>query len=397
MPSDFQSRFMNRMEHITKSGQTSTQQRSTTATPNIHFGAINNTTPTESVPQIPQTAEYVSTPAALSVHSSSQYNTSNSRSNMSNAIANNFFQQNETPYTPSQHQQSLHSNNGKLTAQQFQNYLNDFSPPHHIGIASPDPEYHQSQSYNPFTYSENNNLINADFTQPHYQDTQSEQFTRKYNTYARKPRTKTYSARTTKSTRKHRKRENKENNKNRPVSLEFSRKPRRIQYKPYTLNELQSLAPVNSGHASLGVDFEDEQLRKKSKNMKKVRDYAEIVGMKNKQHRPRQRVQPVRIKSKQEIAKEYAHCVSRVNREKLRKSAEMNRSSQSVLNSERDGYSYRAPPHFKRTGSATLKENNINSQYQSGHNTMQQKLTELQQLHQRNRAIAQHILHDTFG
>eukprot|EP01084_Bolivina_argentea_P229854 387849_1 len=323
MSSDFKSRFMNRMEHITRSGQTSSQNKSTTAVPNMNIGNVTN--------------------------------------------INNYQQS----YTPSpvyeDNNDNIHTHN-KPTAQQFQNYLNDFSPTYQTN----DHEYNYPD--NDYGYNNYNNHYNNNQLQ--YQETQSEQFNSiKYTKTINKiKRTKTNSA------RPHRKNNRLQIEKiNRPVSLAFSKKPRKIQYKPYTLNDYHLLAPVSSGNMSLGADLEDMELKQKTKQLRKVREYAEIVNSKNKQHKPKPIIKNVRQKSKYQIAKEYAHRANQINKEKLSKSA------------------YRSSPRFQRTGNAALSYSNVPSYSRKNQfktKEMEQKITELQELHMRNRAMAQQILNE---
>lgn len=447
MSSDFKSRFMNRMEHITKTGHTSSQRKSSTPTTNINlnnnFGIDSNRqnngyNTSEFSQQIPNADNYPNTPTAISVNSYQPYNPNNSKqsSNMSNMIANNFFnntnsqQQQQYDSPPSYHQEfsssNMNNNNNKMTAQQFQNYLNDFSPPpnpinsaniNHNNPSSISPE----QTGYPFPLDNfglngnniNNNIINADFTQNQNQnryETASEDFHHRYHNKmkVKKMRASTNSARPLKKKNKN---QRGHPGRHRQVSLEFSKKPRKIQYKPYSLNDLQSLTVANIGSGRLGPDLEDEDLQLKTKNYSKVREYAEIVNMKNKQHRPKPKIQPMQSKSKQQIAREYASNVNKLNRQRFShqlrtKSLNINMDDNNNNNYEvAFGHGYKVSPRFKMTGNAALNSTNqhgVNytrsksSNSRSKSKEMSEKLAELQQLHMRNRAIAQRILNDTF-
>ena len=384
------------MEHITKSGHTSSQKKSSTntGTPNSNYRNYrrqnSNTTERDSTTEFSQqipSASGVHTPKSINPYAYSQNTDNFARSDMSNMIATNFFES-TPPQEPYQEHDNVSSN--KLTAQQFQNYLSDFSPPHHSQNNAKFEFNHQNSSSNSHphqAYSESNMNamnINTDFTQRRYQDTQSEDFGRKRNKSLKHMRATTNSARPAMSEKQ---RQRSKAAQRRPVSLEFSRKPRKIQYRPYTLTYYQTLAPVNAGHNKLGPNMEDEELQIKAKNYYKVRNYADVVNMKNKQHRPRQRPVVNEPKSKMKVAKEYAHTVNRVNKQKLAVSTHHS---------------------FKMTGSAALSsssssnlEHNATNNHQRGHkrkgSQMEEKLKELQSLHMRNRAIAQHILNDTFN
>ena len=125
------------------------------------------------------------------------------------------------------------------------------TPPDNYGLASV-----QSNS------NISNNIISADFTTNRY-ETASEDFYRRYNNKMKlkKMRQNTNSARAFANNKNSRKHENKNSRKNpirnRPISLEFSKKPRKITYKPYTMSDYECLAPVNIGSGKLGPDLED--------------------------------------------------------------------------------------------------------------------------------------------
>ncbi|ETO07038.1 hypothetical protein RFI_30354, partial [Reticulomyxa filosa] len=84
-----------------------------------------------------------------------------------------------------------------------------------------------------------------------------------------------------------------------PPSLEFSRKPRKTQYTPYTVNDFKTLTPAERG--TLGPQLDDEHTLDKKANVCKVRQYATLVHLKNKTHRPKPKSAPLKIKSKLEI------------------------------------------------------------------------------------------------
>ena len=428
MSANFKSRFMNRMEHITKSGHTSSQKQSTgasSAVPSLARGPSTNHT-TEFSQQIPNT-DYLSTPGSTTQHTLSH----TTRSNVSSHIAANFFP-NQYPQdvpTPNHHEYAEPAASNKPTAQQFQSYLNEFSPMQNQRRITPqefnyndssntlrintDSEYnvnHHISAYPEFkenygtsmhlNQSITPNVINADFTtqsmpyDPYHRDSQSEDFgqmQRNPRQRASRPRQGANSAR---PSAQNKRKGYKKPALRRPVSLEFSRKPRKIQYKPYTLSELSAISgPVSSGTGTLGPDLEDEQIRQKNQTLQKVHKYAELVNFKNKQHRPRPKVHSTTTKSKTQIARDYAKTVHRVNKKKLR--------YKTVSESE-----HRTSPQFQRTGNAAISQSHSYRQSpprgragRAGSGGMEQteKLQELQQLHMRNRAIAQHILHDTFG
>lgn len=456
MSANFKSRFMNRMEHVTKSGHTSSQ-RKTTSTPSaapssVRAPSTNQTT--EFSQQIPNT-DYLSTPGSVSQHTHTLSHTT--RPNVSSHVAANFFpnyesspqRQNTYVQTPDHSEYAHPPTNHKPTAQQFQTYLNEFSPmqqqqqqnqrrvsPQQFNYNEPsnhqnntlridtDSQYHANHHVSSYPEFKENygtsmhhnqsitpNVINADFTSqsmsydPYHRDSQSEDFG-KMQRHQRKQRASRprHGANSARLSAQDKRRGYKKPPLRRPVSLEYSRKPRKIQYTPYTLSELSAISgPVNSGTGTLGPDLEDDRIRQKNQTLQKVHKYAELVKFKNKQHRPRPKVHSATAKSKSQIARDYAKTVHRVNKKKLRYKTG---SERDVTTGPISGH--RTSPQFKRTGSEAVSQSHSYHHHQqqpraragragSGGKEQTEKLQELQQLHMRNRAIAQHILNDTFG
>lgn len=202
-------------------------------------------------------------------------------------------------------------------------------------------------------------------------------------------------------------------------SLEFSKKHRKISYKPYTLRDFQNLPHRTRRPQSLEPDLEDESIRSLVRVKEKIKAYSDAVMLKNKKHRPRNKAIIVKPKSKTEIAKEYAKAV-----QKLR------RSNDSIIDGKMTMLSPNDPNYDSRNGNIKrgnlhLQPSNINnidnlkiehfshpytkmSQNRNNHLHMSNqdpekvaiharkkennKIHELQAIHQRNRQIAQNIL-----
>jgi len=447
MSANFKSRFMNRMEHITRSGHTNKQNKSSTSTPNHAQLASNRKhTPNQSSQTTQEFSRQI--PNIASSNPNSEAHTYNPTPQMSNpATPNAYDHWNHQPndVQPVVHQ--THEPANKLTAQQFQNYLEECSPVHqqqqiqqpnqhnqHFGqfqqnqnqfqpqqsqFSAPMPQMepmqhfqfeqsyrgppsavserlhqqqHQQPAYQPREQSQSQGPYGSG-GQRYYRDTQSEDVlanSRRAHQKKRTKRSKSGNVKTKTSTSKPMVR--------RPVSLEFSRKPRKITYTPHTLNDLRAIkGGVNMGTGALGPDLEDESVRLKATNLKKVQQYAELVNQKNRAHRPKAKNARVQTKSKTQIAREYAVMVNRLNHQKQMKlKNDRSRGFKMTGNAAISGSSSASPAMGKHQ---SVGQRQIHSKTHSAKESKerQEKLVELQQLHIRNRAIAQHILHDTFG
>jgi len=424
MSANFKSRFMNRMEHITRSGHTSTQNKPSAETPNHSQLALSHKhTPNQSsqtTQEFSQQIPNIPTPQVTNPATPNAYDHWNRQ-----PIATDV--QSHSAYEPAM----------KPTAQQFQNYLEECSPVHRP-LPTHQPIHQQNQHFAQFQPNQNqfqprqsqfsapmqsmdSQMRHFQFEpsamservhyplqnqQPAYQqsqsqgpyghrfvrDTQSEDVnSRRARQRKRSKRSKSSNAKMKASISKHIVR--------RPVSLEFSRKPRKITYTPHTLNDLRAITgAVNMGTGALGPDLEDESVRMKATNLKKVQQYAELVNLKNRAHRPKPKGARPQVKSKTQVAREYAVIVNRLNHQKQMKLRnDRSRGFKMTGNAAISGSS--SPAMIKNQGHGASGQRTHMHKTQSMKETKQrqEKLVELQQLHIKNRAIAQHILHDTFG
>jgi len=456
MSANFKSRFMNRMEHITRSGHTSTQNKSSASTPSqAQLGMNRRRTPNHSSQTTQEFSRQIPNVPSSVPNSESHYAPTPQLTGTATPNAYDHWNRPPADAGPVVYPQHEPSGN-KLTAQQFQNYLEECSPVHH------QPQYQQMSAplQQPYQQNPNHNQMKfAQFQQfqpLHSQMAQqmgvhAQQMQMQYEPSYRGPPTApgldtaatdrlyqqpayqqsqshgpygghrnyretqsedlmtnaTHSKRQKKRAKRGKSGKSKASSSNaksaaprRPVSLEFSRKPRKTSYTPHTLNDLRAITgAVSMGTGALGPDLEDEAVRIKAVNLKKVQQYAELVNLKNRAHRPKPKGARPQAKSKTQIAREYAVMVSRLNHQKQMKlKHDRSRGFKMTGNAAISGSSS-ASPHralSQRNGAAasasTHKCQSIKESKQR-----QEKLVELQQLHIRNRAIAQHILHDTFG